>query len=191
MMEFEHMQKIWDQQSNQVVYGINENKLFESVIKRQQKIKKLVGCFEWTAIFTFVGLAGLAVIEGIIKAEYYQLPLGILFVGLAVYMLKDRQKRLNNDNLEVKNIKTSLENSISSLSHQINRQRNIVWWFFSPLCLVAVYQGVFGDKAWWAIGVAIVAMLAIYWLTQKEIRCKLAPKLKELEALKRLIEKQD
>lgn len=191
MMEFEHMQKIWDQQSNQVVYGINENKLFESVIKRQQKIKKLVGCFEWTAIFTFVGLAGLAVIEGIIKAEYYQLPLGILFVGLAVYMLKDRQKRLNNDNLEVKNIKTSLENSISSLSHQINRQRNIVWWFFSPLCLVAVYQGVFGDKAWWAIGVAIVAMLAIYWLTQKEIHCKLAPKLKELEALKRLIEKQD
>ncbi len=190
-MEFEHMQKIWDQQSNQIVYGIDENKLFESVIKKQQKIKKLVSCFEWTAIFTFFGLAGLAVIEGIIKAEYYQLPLGILFVGLAVYMLKDRQKRLNKDNLAVKNIKTSLENSIRSLSHQINRQRNIVWWFFGPLCLVAVYQGVFGDKAWWAIGVAILAMLAIYWLMQKEIRCKLAPKLKELEALKRLIEKQD
>lgn len=189
-MEFEQMQKIWDQQSNQVVYGIDENSLFESVIKKHQNIKKLINCFEWTAILTFFGLAGLAVIEGMIQAEYYQLPLGVLFVGLAAYIMKDRQRRLSKDIREVKDIHTSLTNSIVSLTHQINRQRNIIWWFFGPLCLVAVYQGVFGDKAWWAIGVAIVAMLAIYWATQKEIRCKLIPRKKELEALKQLVEKQ-
>lgn len=190
-MEFEKMQKLWDQNSNQVVYAIDEQTLFSKVIKKQQSVSKLIACFEWTAIFTFIGLAVFAVVEGLLEAQYYQLPLGLVFVALAGYMFWDRLTRLRRETTDVSDIRMSLENSIAALSHQINRQKNILWWFFGPLIGVAIYQGAFSDKSWWAIGIAIIAMSGIYWLTQKEIRCKLQPQKNELQRLKELLEEQD
>lgn len=189
-MDFENMQKIWDQQSNQVVYAFDEQTLFDKVVKKQHSINRLVGCFEWTAIFTFVGLAVFALVEGFIQKQFYQMPLGAVFVGLAAYMIRDRQRRLNSID-EVRDIRSSLDNGILSIKHQIKRQRNIIWWFFAPLIGVSVYQGYFSDKSFWIISIAIAALVGLYWLTQKEIQCKLIPKQNELQRLKELLDSRD
>lgn len=188
-MEFEKMQKIWDQQNERTVYAFDEEQLFNKVVKKQSSISKMVGCFEWTAILTFIGLAGFSFIEGINKAEYYQLPLSLLFIGLAVYMFRDRHQRLALLNSDTKTVKASVEHAITTLSYQIRRQKNIKWWFFIPLSLVAIYQNYFAETPMlWKTLLALTLMAGLYWLTQREIRCKFLPKRKELESIRELID---
>ena len=114
---------------------------------------------------------------------------------IAGFMLVDgmRHKRQLPEPGEA--ISQRVESCLAQVEHQIWLLRNVFWWYLLPPGLTIL--AFFGQVAWqarsggWRVALAIMGMVAVevivfagvYWLNQKAVRSKLAPRRQELQAL--------
>lgn len=190
-MEFEEMKKVWDAQNNETLYAINEDTLHRRVIQKNTEVKRMASVSE-IGIFLICTLMGLVfIIEGVIDNELYQIPEALVFFGIAGYTAWDRRRRirLQHDFAETHTVLGKLEQAIRVLEHHIRRQRNFIWWYLVPVSLTSFSHFVFtaGQKPWWLIPMVCFAYALGCWVVDRELRKRVLPKQKNLEALKQLI----
>lgn len=189
-MEFEQMKKIWDDQQHEQMYAINGKTLHRLVLKKNVRIKRMVAIFEWTMLLTMLGLALLMIIEGIIDQEYYQLPEGGILLIVSGFIYWDRRNRIKYQNQSNQSLLGDLEQGIRMIEFHATRERKFVWFFVLPLVVTTLIHAVYtyDGKPWWLWLVAMLSFAVSYWLIKKELRTKVLPKKKELEALRRLLQ---
>jgi hypothetical protein len=183
------MKTLWDSENQNMMYAIDESVLHERVIKNNIKVRKMASLSEWTMFFAMFGLALIIIVEGLLDNELYQLPEGIILLGAAVYIYRDRQKRLKIHMHSGNSILDDVEKTIGMLNFHARRQRNFIWWFVTPLTITTVIHAIytFSGKPWWLWPLSALSFGLSYWAIMREVRQKFLPKKEELESLRDLI----
>lgn len=105
-MEFNEMKKIWDTQSNQALYAIDEKALRNSVIKKRDKSARVANRSERILISALL-FSGIVILGASLYKANYDI-INLVFAGamfsIAIFILLRRQKRLS--------VRQSFENSM-------------------------------------------------------------------------------
>ena len=190
-MKFEEMKKIWDTQSQEPYYAIDEATLHLRIIKQNAQVKQLAGIAEWGMFIIMTILAIVIMIDGVLNQEYYHLPEGVILLFAAGHIYRGRKKRISYQGTSDRSILGDLRQAIRTLDYHIQRQRNFIWWFIFPVaCTVGIdifftYEG----KPWWIWPLVLISFVFAYWLVNKELQVKILPRRADLEALLHLLEK--
>lgn len=188
-MEFEDMQKVWNSQSQQPLYVMDEKAMHKRVNDYQSGVVRMGSIVEIGLVVVALFVAVFYGIEGILADQLYQLPGSAIFLGVAVYVVRTRSSRKAAEGNSDRTVLGDLNLSIRSLEYQIRRQKRFIWWFMAPAFLLILIQALFSEqgKPWYVWLMMAVAGGFGYWLTRWELNAKLLPKLKKLRNLRQLL----
>lgn len=188
-MKFEEIKKVWDEKNQRSIYTVDEGSIYRDVIKKNHRITRSVGIFEWSMIFMMLSIAVIMTFEGVVDREYYQIPEGAIYLVVAVYLYRDHRKRIGLKVQAGNSVMELLEKSIAILDYQAARQRTFIWWFLMPITLTVIIHFIFTyeGKPWWLWPLTAFSLIYANWMIRKETREKWLPQKRELESLKKLM----
>jgi hypothetical protein len=195
-MNPDDLKEAWQKQSTQARMAIDAERLMKQVQRNQQRFNAMIF---WRDVRE-VGVALLMVPLWIYLGYQFALPwtwylMVPAVVWVAGFMLVDRVRHKRRPPEPGAPLREHVEHSRAQVEHQTWLLRHIFWWYLLPLALASL--AFFGHAAWqdgaggWlsALSLAIVVIVeglvfaGIYWLNQLAVRCTLAPRRQELEAL--------
>ena len=191
-MEFEEMKKIWDEQKNENIYAINESELHRRVIRKKNRVKRMINKFELTLLIAMICCGLLATTMGILHSQWYKLADAFIFFLIAGYIFKSRQERIKYEGQSNLSLLDDLEQTIRSLDYHAKRQKYFVLWYMLPIFFTIIISATFShSKPWW-LWVAFVAFFGFaYWAVKKELQCRILPKKEDLLHLHSLLLKDE
>jgi len=181
-MEFDEMKKIWNEQTKQTMYAIDEDAL-------HRRIKAKGNRAERTANMNEFGLMGIAVITAsillLIKTpNTYNMMAAAGMLLMGVYVLIGRIRRLRKDRQFDRDMLGELDRAISNVQNEVFRARTFIWWMILPVAIPMVVRILQGEASFWQIlvivGASILGLLVTRWDLK---RCQI-PRKRELEVLR-------
>ena len=186
------MKKIWDEQNNENIYAINESELHRRVIRKKNRVKRMINKFELTLLIAMICCGILTTIMGILHNQWYKLTNALIFFMIAGYIYKSRQERIKYEGQSNLSLLDDLEQTIRSLDYHAKRQKYFVLWYMVPIFLTIIISSTFShSKPWWLWGIFLAVFGFAYWLIKKELQCKILPKKEDLLNLRNLLLKDD
>lgn len=185
-MDFEQMQRVWDQEKGRTVYALDLEALHASVRKRARRIAAGVEAMEIGMIAISIFLAGFLASEPLLEGEDpQQYASAAVLLGVAIYLLVGRLRRRSRERAFPPNLRGDLDRAIAQVDYHIHRVRTIHLWFFLPALLTIVIGQAFEDEvaATWVWLTVLAAFPLGIWVARRELRCHL-PRRRELEALR-------
>ncbi|MGA8266071.1 MAG: hypothetical protein WB779_16620 [Ignavibacteriaceae bacterium] len=186
------MKKIWDEQNNENIYAINESELHRRVIRKKNRVKRMINKFEWTLLIAMICIGLLTTIVGILNNQLYKLLDALIFFLVAGYIYKSRRDRIKYEGHSNLSLLDELEQTIRSLDYHAKRHKYFILWYMFPIFLTFILNATFYySKPWW-VWVGWLAFFSLaYWAIKKELRCKILPKKEDLLHLRSLLLKDD
>lgn len=120
-MEFDEMKKIWDTQSNQTMYAIDETALRDKVSQKRKKSARIASRSESIMIKSLVFSTLVILGASIYKSEYDVMPLvlsGVMLV-VALFIFMRRRERLSLQNTFENSILGEIELAITNAEYQV------------------------------------------------------------------------
>lgn len=120
-MEFDEMKKIWDTQSNQTMYAIDETALRNKVSQKQKKAARIASRSESIMIKALIFSTLVILGASIYKSEYDVMPLvlsGVMLV-VALFIFMRRRERLSLQNSFENSILGEIELAITNAEYQV------------------------------------------------------------------------
>jgi len=185
-MNFEEMQVIWDSQKQRKVFGFDTAGIHRAIGRRSRREGRASSFEEFgmIAICLFVALnQGL---EPLLKGtDTHQYLASALFIGVALYTWRQRQRRLRDEQSFDSTLLGDLDRAIHRVECQVRRAQTFLWWFMLPAVIVILvsYSQKTEIKFWSALFVGFSFVLG-YGVTQMGLRCRLLPAKRELEGLR-------
>ncbi len=193
-MEFEDMKKIWDEQNNENIYAINESELHRRVIRKKNRVKRMINKYEWTYLIVMIALGLSATIVGILHNQLFKLVDTLIFFLAAGYIFKSRLDRIKYEGQSNLSLLGDIEQAVRSLDFHSKRHEYFKLWFVLPLvCVVLIklaytYNSV---SSWVQLIIVIGSFVLSDWAVKKELRCKILPKKEDLLHLRSLLLEND
>ena len=186
-MNFEEMQVIWDSQKERTMYAMDTSALHELVKSRSRKQGTKVSVDELAMTLICLGVAAMLAAEPFFEGEDPHQYIGaVLFVGVAVFTLLGRRRRLRRELQFEATLVGDLNRAINRVDAQIRRSETFMLWFMVP-ALITVVVSFFQKHATKSLGDWLLVGLAFplaYVVVRAGLRCGLLPAKRELEALK-------
>lgn len=114
---------------------------------------------------------------------------------IAGFMTVDRIRQRRRQPKPGDNLRSSVENSLAQVEHQIWLLRNVLWWYLLPPFIALMIwithlawrsrDGGLESLAGFAVAAVVIALVDwfIYWLNQHAVRKTLEPRRQELRTL--------
>ncbi|MEP1097165.1 MAG: hypothetical protein ABJG78_18770 [Cyclobacteriaceae bacterium] len=184
-MEFEEMQKVWNKQSNEILYVINEDALHRRVKAKKKKANRIVDITEKGLMIVNTITAGILVADAIIDKEGFWDYGGALAMLFTVgYLLVIRRKRQKSENKFDRSMLGELDHAISSTQSTISIASTMIWWYFTPIAVFTISKMIFKGasvESWLLISGAFV--LAYFLVNWEKSHCH-EPRKRHLESLR-------
>lgn len=186
------MKKIWDTQSNQALYAIDEQALHSTVIKKRDKSARIANKSERILISALL-FSGVVVLGASIYKANYDL-MSFIFVGVmfsvAVFILLRRQKRLSQRDRFENTILGDIDQAIHDADYQV-RLSAFGKSFYMVVCVLSIASIVDTWDEWYKGAFLLVFFVVGYfgarwehkkfYVYQKESLLKMRSKLQEME----------
>jgi len=187
-MEFEEMQKIWDAQSNQPFYAIDENALHNRIQAKKRQSSHITNISELLLIIVYAGAGGL--IFGIFRQDrnIFMYVMAAWMLGCALYLLISRIRRIRGNRRFDRSMRGDLDHAIAVATYQV-RLSQIMLWNILPIGILILLGAWEGGKSIWVAGLILVCFGFAYYGGTLEHRIYKARK-RELEMLKDKLEQQ-
>jgi Flp pilus assembly protein TadB len=185
-MEFDHLQKIWDAQSNQTVYAIDESTLHRRVLVHKRKSERIhrINTYGLVAISVVCS----AILLGIKVADVFNIVSSIVLMVIAVYVLIRDHRRKKALQVFDRTMAGELDFAIENIRYQIRFGQTFWLWYVIPLALPKLAEMLSGKINYPSIAVMVVALIASVLVVRWEVNSKYKPKLRQLESLKSSLE---
>jgi hypothetical protein len=163
-MEFDELQKIWDAQNDKPLYAINENALHNRISVKKNNGLHISNISELLTII--VNFAGGVFILGINlfnkNANGFMYLMSAWMVGVAVYTLVSRSRRIKKDSIYDRSLKGDLLHAVSVADYQVKFSR-LMRWNILPITIF-LFLGILetGKSIWLAVGTSVFLILANY-----------------------------
>ena len=189
-MEFNEMQKIWDSQTHEPLWVINETALHKRILVKKEKVSHIANFSE--LLLLVVNIGGGSLVLGL---NYFKPPTSLslylmsvwMFIT-ALYVLVSRISRLKSGDTFDRSLLGELHHAISMASYQV-RLSQLMRWNIVPigaLCLLSFRES--GQSIWLTLGL-LTFLVITYYAGGWEHRIYKAKK-RELEALKIKLEQE-
>lgn len=183
-MEFEEMKVIWDSQSQEKLYVIDEEALFGQIRRKSRSVNHLVGMVEWVMIAINL-LVGIVLVvdtwRGAGPAYEYAFPaLYFIYFAIAVYAQQTRKRA------EVGFASTllgELEKALWQVNQLIRQARRMILWYLLPIVAVGSVVVWLNGKPLWSLAMLLL-LPATYFASGWEINKFYLPKKESLESLR-------
>src|SRR5688500_15786543 len=160
-MDFKDIQKIWDTQTNQPLYVINENALHKRIQAKKKQAHHTTNLTELFTIFANACAGGVVLMISIFgrSENISKYAMGSWMLVVALYVLISRIRRIKRDLKFDRTIRGELDHAVSVATYQVNLS-NLMRWnliLLGSLLLLSTWEG---KKSVW-IGTGVLAFLAI------------------------------
>ncbi len=163
-MKIEDMKKIWNEQDQQHMYVIDEERLQHSIHEKKRKGSKIVSKMEWMLISSNLLAGSMIISMNFIKSagDIYSNLLGLVMLLTAVYIFFKRLQRLKHENRFDRTMLGDLEHAIANATYRTRLSYGMLIYFI--LVAVLVLGNAFYEHK--SIGqiILITVFLAITWI---------------------------
>lgn len=181
-MDFKDVQKIWNQQTNEPMYIIDQEALYRQVKRRGQQAERLANINEWglmiIAVLTSVALYWIG------KDTSYQILASLTMLGTGAYVWWLRQMRLRQQQNGPLTILAELEQAITNANYLVRFAQTFAYWFLLPTASVTIFRMAQREVDIWRWLLILGSFLLAFLLVRWELRCKHLPRKRALEELK-------
>ncbi len=163
-MDFNELQQIWDTQSNQSFYAINEKAMQQLIQSKKKQASRITHLSE---LLTIIANAGAGVL--ILLLNLYKKPTSIYLYAMAgwmlvtaTYVLLSRLRRLKGNKQFDRSMHGDLRYAISVATYQVRFSR-LLRWNQLPIglfCLLGIWES--GKPLW--IAAVLFVFLSLAWL---------------------------
>lgn len=189
MMEFEEMQKIWNEQKGENMYVINETALHKSVTREKNAVSRRISRLE-IKLSIINSVAGIILLILVLDHPYV---LGFINVGIiaatVVYILYFRSKRKRAENTFDRNMLGEVDQAISNAKSMIKLNYILMIGYLVPLSVLSVSSMIIKGAPlhkWLFIAAAFI--LSFFLLRWEQKACNIPRKKKLLSLKKKLVE---
>lgn len=163
-MEFDEMKKIWDTQSNQTMYAIDETALRNKVSQKRKKSARIASRSESVMIKSLVFSTLVILGASIYKSEYDVMPLVLSAVMsvVAVFIFLRRRKRLSLQNSFENSILGEIELAITNAEYQV-RLSSLGKWLYLVVALLSVASVVDTLDEWYKGAILLIFFVVGYF----------------------------
>ena len=163
-MEFDELQKIWDSQSNQTMYAINEQALYNRILSKKNRANHVTEFSERLLIIVNI-LMGAFMIQ-LAFGKNANLPmtylLGAWMLGVAVYFIVRRLRRKAADKRFDRSMRGELDHAISLATYQVQLSQFGRWNMLPMALLLLVGLWGSGNTIWLAVGLVLFFVMTFF-----------------------------
>ncbi|UFH56854.1 hypothetical protein [Spirosoma sp. KNUC1025] len=187
-MEFDELQKIWDSQTHEPLWAINEQALQKRVLAKKAQVDHITNFSELITIVVNAGAGSFVFGLNFFKspANPWLYLMAVWMVITALYVLVGRLRRLKGISTFHRTLLDELNHAVVTATYQV-RLSQLMRWNIVPigvLVLLGIWQG--EKSIWLAVGILVFLTLT-YFAGGWEHRIYVAKK-RELEALQQKLE---
>lgn len=174
-MEFDEMKKIWDAQTNQALYVIDEKALHHLIRSKMGGERRLASGREWSTILFYLGTVGLML--GFSQLNLFK-PGAKVFVyltaawlfGVVVYVVVSRARRIKASRRFDRSMHGDLDYAINLAGYQM-RFGPVIGWNFLPLGVLLILFGWETGRLFWVcVAVILVSGILTFYVERKVYR---------------------
>ncbi|MAE83461.1 MAG: hypothetical protein CMB80_12035 [Flammeovirgaceae bacterium] len=162
-MEFEDMQKIWNADSQQYAYAINEDAMKRKVMGKKIGASRKVNRMEILLMGVNLLVGSFILGKNMIMSLHnpYLYALTIIFYGSVIYMFTQRLKRLKGENDFDRTMLGDINHAISNATYQ-ERLSIFAFFYGIPVFAIVWFSVYESDKsAGFLIGVTVFFILTL------------------------------
>lgn len=186
MMEFEEMQKVWNDQQGETMYAINESALHNRIKSKKKAANRRINIVEISlmTLNSFVSIFLLA--DAILDNEGFWDYAGAVIMALTVaFLLFFRYRRKKAENNFDRSMLGELDHAIANTRSILQIATMMVYYYLLPVAFFTlgkmIYFGASIEKWLLIIGLYILAFFLVNW---ERRHCHI-PRKEHLEMLKR------
>ena len=186
-MNLEDMKKIWDSDSNQTLYVIDQHKMDQIVNKKSINANRRVNYVENIIIILNIGIPIIifALTKGSDKVGFGEYSIGLLTLSTAVGTYYYKRVRLANQLNEGDSILNNLDQAINNATYQSKLSNFLLIWYILGVATLSVINLILEDTNIWLIVMMIFIFIVALAVGRWEQRCWHDKKRDELIDLKR------
>jgi len=187
-MEFEEMQKIWDSQNNKPLYAINEQALHNRIQSKKKQTSHITNFSELLLIIVNLGAGCFVLGINLFRpgGNKYMCLLGVWMLSTALYLFRNRIRRIKGDKKFDRSLCGDLNHAISVAAYQVRLSQTMRWNILpiGAFIMLGVWDS---GKAIWIAGLILVFFVLAYFGSAREHSIYKARK-RELEILQAKLE---
>jgi hypothetical protein len=185
-MDFEELQVIWNNQTNEKMYAINEDALHTYIKRKGQSILHTLNLFEFLLIGVNLSVGIWLTIESLDNNNpSAQSILAVFYLAFAVFSFIRRLIRRNEEKPFTQTIVGELDKAIWRVDYLMRQGKNAIIWYLIPLAAIfGVMSFLDNRRLLWAFGLILVTIVATYFEYQRGNKKFHLPNKRNLEALR-------
>lgn len=181
-MDFEDLQKVWNQENNQPMYVFDQEAVNRMVARRARSVERLATINEWGMIIVAAITSCLLILTGSDGA--YRILAAVVMLGTGIYVWWQRQQRLSRKAMLGKSVAEEIDQAVANAQYLVRFAQTFVYWFLLPTAAVTLFRMSRKDPDLWKWGLIIGCFVLSYVLVQIELRWKHKPRLSRLQELR-------
>lgn len=167
MIEFEEMQKSWNEQKGETMYTVDESALYGIVKRKKDAASRRINNME-IMISIINGIAGVgSIILAVVNAHPVNFINAGIMIGTLPYIQYFRRKRKQAENTFDRSMLGELDHAISNESSIVRFNHLMVVGYLIPLAIVAtstlIFAGASLDKWLIAMGAFLLSIIILLW----------------------------
>ena len=191
-MEFKDMQEIWNNQSNENIYAINEEALQAYVMRKGKSVTRSLNMYEMgmVAVNFIVGI--FLIVDALNGSEQvFRFVVPSLYLAFSlIAVVRSLARRREIVRFE-ETVVGELDKAIWQINYLIAQTKSMWWWYVLPLLLVTSIFLIINEKILWALPLILIVLPLSLLGSRWESNRFYLPKKQALESLRdRLIGSQ-
>ncbi|QIP14940.1 hypothetical protein G8759_21100 [Spirosoma aureum] len=190
-MEFDELQKIWDSQTKEPLWVINEHGLHKRILAKKSQAHHITNFSELLTIWVNLGAGSF-----VLGVNFFKRPENLFMYVMAGWMLVtalfvvvSRIRRLKSETTFDRSMLGELNEAIAMATYQVRLSRLLRWNIvpIGALSLLSVWEG---GKSGWLLVVLLIFFVLVYFASGWEHRIY-AVKKRELDVLLKKLQTEE
>ena len=184
-MEFKDMQEIWNNQSNENIYAINEEALQAYVMRKGKSVTRSLNMYEMgmVAVNFIVGI--FLIVDALNGSEQvFRFVVPSLYLAFSlIAVVRSLARRREIVRFE-ETVVGELDKAIWQINYLIAQTKSMWWWYVLPLLLVTSIFLIINEKILWALSLILIVLPLSLLGSRWESNRFYLPKKQALESLR-------
>lgn len=184
-MEFDEMKKIWNTQTNEAMYAIDEDALHNRVISKRKKAARNASKMEGILIFSLLFASGI-IWSAMIYKSNYELPslvLACIMLLVAGAIFLGRRKRMSWQNGFENTMLGDIDQAIANASYQVALSKSSRWLYLT-VSVFAVLSVFNEANDWWKGLLVTLFFIVGYFAARWEHKTFYVSQKRNLESMR-------
>ena len=185
IQEFEDIQKIWDSQTQETLYAIDERSLHHRIRRKEQQSNRMASGTEFGIMIIVLITFGILVVDAWLDQEGWQSYLAAcLFLPSGLFMWWKRENRLKHQHRFDRSMLGDLDHAIANTRYLASLSGTFLLWFILPATLSIIVNNIGRDFPLWKWILVPGSFILSMIVTQVEHRMFHLPRKRRLVAMR-------